>query len=411
MSLVESTAGAQRVRAGSGIGANADWRHALAQALEDALDPLDGALPNLLLLFVSDSFHLEFEDLLREAANRSGAFEVAGCSASAVIGQEQELEGQTGVAALAFRFPDNAFLALQHVAAEDIQNLRAGESDGAWPSLLGLQPAACTGLVVLADPFTASGEDLIEGLQAAYPGVPMVGGMASAMHTERRTWVFHGNRAHADGAVVLAFGGSVALQAVVSQGAEPIGQPWTITKIDGHVIHTIGNRPAYEVLVETLNTLGERERRRAARNLLVGLAMDEYRDTFQRGDFLIRNLMGVDQSSGAIAVAAHTRLGQTLQFQVRDGRAAHEEMEHLLRGAATSLGESPAAAILFACNGRGKNLFGTPHHDAQAVSDLLGAPPLAGFFCNGEIGPVGDTTYLHGFTASLGLIVPRAEKN
>jgi small ligand-binding sensory domain FIST len=135
--------------------------------------------------------------------------------------------------------------------------------------------------------------------------------------------------------------------------------------------------------------------------------MNEYRDEFQRGDFLIRNLMGVDPGNGAIAIAALPHLGQTLQFQVRDAHAADEELRHLLSDAATNLPGSPAAAVLFACNGRGVGLFGSPHHDAQAVANLLGGPPLAGLFCNGEIGPVGGTTYVHGFTASLGLIVSR----
>jgi small ligand-binding sensory domain FIST len=210
------------------------------------------------------------------------------------------------------------------------------------------------------------------------------------------------------GALVLGFSGNVAVRAVVSQGCEPIGEPWTVTDATRNVLRTIGNRPALEVLRETLNALPEPQRSRAARNLLVGLAMDEYRDEFKRGDFLIRNLLGVDRDSGAMAVGAELRVGQTLQFQVRDARAADDELRHLLSETAGDLNMPAPAALLFACNGRGVGLFGSPHHDAQAAQDLLGSPALAGFFCNGEIGPVGKGTYLHGFTASMGLLVSRA---
>jgi small ligand-binding sensory domain FIST len=177
--------------------------------------------------------------------------------------------------------------------------------------------------------------------------------------------------------------------------------------VDGQLVRRIGNRPAYDVLVETIGNLSPSERERAANNLLVGLAMDEYRDEFARGDFLSRMLVGIDRASGAIAIGAHQpRVGQTLQFQVRDARAADSELRHMLGAVAGDVRPPPAAALLFACNGRGAGLFGAPDHDAQTTRELLGPLPLAGLFCNGEIGPVGRTTFLHGFTASLGLIAP-----
>ena len=228
----------------------------------------------------------------------------------------------------------------------------------------------------------------------------MVGGLATGAPRVQQTHVFVGSEAMSSGAIVIAFGGTIGIRPIVSQGCEPIGQPWTITDAEGHVLRRIANRPAYEVLVETIMGLEPSERQRAARNLLVGLAMDEYRDEFKRGDFLIRNIMGADQSTGAIAIGADLRVGQTLQFQIRDARAADEELRHML--ASSDAGAS--AALLFACNGRGTGLFGEADHDARTVRELLGPVPLAGLFCNGEIGPVGRSTFIHGFTASLGLI-------
>jgi small ligand-binding sensory domain FIST len=386
--------------AGSGIGAATEWRTALDQALDRALEPLAGQPPDLLLLFANAAFSPDFGELLHEAVERSGARDLAGCGASGVIAGDRELEGQPAIAALALRVA-GSLLAVHRVLPEDLAD--GGPPPGAWPSRLGLLPTACTGLIVLADPFSTDIAALIAGLERDYPGVPLVGGLASGDPSVQHTHVFFGTQAIGQGAVVVGLSGSVAIKPIVSQGCEPIGNPWTITEAEGHIVRTIGNRPAYEVVVETVEALSPPERQRVARNLLVGLAMDEYRDAFNRGDFLIRNLLGVDPRSGAIAVGAETRVGQTIQFQVRDARAADEELRHML-AASADVAPRTAAALLFACNGRGAGLFGAPDHDARTTRELLGPIPLAGLFCNGEIGPVGQTTYLHGFTASLALI-------
>ena len=384
--------------AGSGIGAATDWRTALDQALSQALEPLGGDPPDLLLLFANAGFSAHFGQMLQEAASRSAARELAGCGASGVIAGDREVEGQPAVAALALRLPSGSFVSVRRVLPDEL-------AQGDWPARLGLLPGACTGLIVLADPFSTDVLGLVAGLERAYPGVPVVGGLASGSSMARHTHVFCGGQVAAQGAVVVGLSGKVALRPVVSQGCEPIGSPWTITGVEGHVVQTIANRRAYDVLVETIQALSPPERQRVAGNLLVGLAMNEYRDDFKRGDFLIRNLLGVDPASGAIAVGAEPHVGQTLQFQVRDARAADEELRHMLGAVAGDVAQRPAAALLFACNGRGVGLFGQPDHDARTTRELLGPLPLAGLFCNGEIGPVGAATYLHGFTASLGLIV------
>ena len=389
-------------RAGSGIGAAPEWHAALDDALRQALDPLGGDPPDLLLLFANAVFSPSFPELLNEAAERSGARELAGCGASGVIAGDRELEGQPAIAALALRVPGSAsFISVHRVLPDDLAD--GGPAAGAWPTRLGLQPRACTGLIVLADPFSTDVGTLIAGLERDYPGVPLVGGLASGHPSVRHTHVFFGSQSSGQGAVVIGLSGSIRIRPIVSQGCEPIGTPWTITAAEGHVVRSIGNRPAYEVLVETIERLSPAERERVAGNLLVGLAMNEYRDEFSRGDFLIRNLLGVDPKSGALAVGGEPRVGQTIQFQIRDARAADEELRHMLTAAA-DLAPRTAAALLFACNGRGAGLFGAPDHDARTTRELLGPLPLAGLFCNGEIGPVGQTTYLHGFTASLALI-------
>ena len=381
------------MKAGSGLGTGGDWRAALSTALSAALGPLEGEAPDLLLLFASAAYAPEYAELIKTAAEVSRTTELAGCSASGVIAGDRELEEAPGIAALAVRLPEGALLNVRHVPADA----------HAQSGLVGLPPQECNGVVVLADPFTTDVAALIARLEGDYPGAPIVGGLATGAPGARSTNIFCGTTVADEGALVISLGGSVRLRPLVSQGCEPIGEVWTVTDATEHIVRSIGGRPAYQVLVETVQKLEPEQRERAQTNLLVGLAMNEYRDEFKRGDFLIRTLIGADPRSGAIAIAGQPRIGQTLQFQIRDARAADEELRHMLDRAA---GEQSSAAVLFACNGRGAGLFGAPDHDARAVRERLGPVPLAGLFCNGEIGPVGAATFVHGFTASLALIAP-----
>jgi small ligand-binding sensory domain FIST len=384
----------QTIRAGSGLGVGADWRQALESAVTQALQPLGGAAPDLVVTFASAAYQEYFAELVAQVPRLTQASQHAGCSASAVIAGERELESEPGVAVLALGLPSGSQLSVRHIRPDEVGSA----------ALAGLPAAACGGALVLADPFTTDVVALVSALERDYPRAPIVGGLATGSPAARATSVFCAERVYHEGAVVIGLGGAVRLHPVVSQGCEPIGQAWTITDANQHIVQSIGGRPSYEVLVETLQQLEPAQRERAGRNLLVGLAMNEYRDEFKRGDFLIRNLIGADPRSGAIAIGAEPRVGQTIQFQIRDAHAADEELRHML--AALPDDPSSAAALLFACNGRGTGLFGAPDHDAKTVRELLGPLPLAGLFCNGEIGPVGTATFLHGFTASLALLVP-----
>lgn len=378
-----------------------DWAEALRGVGLDESGPAPA--PDLALFFASPEYS-ELDRLVAEAYRRTGASVLIGCSGQGVVGPSREVEGEPAVSLLNLMLP-GAELHPKHVENEELGALRNPE---AWQAWLGLPPRWVNALIVLADPFTFDPEALIAGLTAAYPEATILGGLASGEAGTRGTALFVNGEVYTSGAVVLAVGGAYTVQAVVAQGAAPIGDPWTITGVERNILHTIGNRPALQVLEETLSGLSPEVRDRAVHNLLVGLAMDERRDTFQQGDFLIRNLLGGDRQSGALAINALPESGQTIQFQIRDAEAADQDLRRQLSAARERLeGTEVIGAMLCTCNGRGEGLFGTPDHDARAVADALGAVPLAGFFCNGEIGPVGARTYLHGFTASLALFVKR----
>jgi small ligand-binding sensory domain FIST len=299
--------------------------------------------------------------------------------------------------------PDAALHSV-HITQSAIQACSTAED---WQRLTGVSTDDANAWLIFTDPFSLNPETLIAGLASAYPGAPLVGGVASGNPRIRQTHLFLNGEVHHGGAVLVAIGGPYAVRTVVSQGTEPIGQTWTVTGAQGNMLESIGGRPSYDVLVETVQALPPDVQTRARTNLLIGIAADEYHDRFRRGDFVIRNLLGVDQASGALALSAYPRVGQTVQFQIRDAGAADDELRTMLAGTRAELGDRhPVAALLCSCNGRGAGLFGTPDHDARALADEFGPLPAAGFFCNGEIGPVGGVPFLHGFTASIGLIVP-----
>ena len=391
------------MRTGAAVAQHPDWR--------DALTDLIGQIPllsgehevNLALLFASSEYREEFPDLVARARQLTGARLLVGCSGQGVIGAGKEIEGEPALALLAFSLP-GAELTAVHLTQEDLESCRTPQD---WHRLTGVAPEDASAWLLFADPFTMDAEALLDGLSAGYPGTPLVGGLASGDPRLRGTHLFLNEEVYDRGAVALALGGPYAVRTIVSQGAAPIGDTWTITGAQGHIIETIAQRPAYQVLVDTLRALPPAMQRRAQGNLLVGLAMDEQRGEFRRGDFLIRNLMEVNEERGTLTVGALPRVGQTIQFQLRDPDAADEDLRELLERARKELGaRRPVGALLCSCNGRGVGLFGTPDHDARILADLLGPIAVAGFFCNGEIGPVGEHNFLHGFTASIALVIP-----
>ncbi len=376
---------------------DARWERALTRALARVKGPTD-----LAILFASGLYAESLPELVRRAYEESGVRLLIGCSGQGVIGQGEELEETAALALMTLQLPGARLRVVRFTQALVEECERAEE----WHTRLGLPPEEVNAWLILADPFRLDSEALLEGLTRAYPHCPMVGGLASAHPLLQRTFVFRNGEVFGEGGVGLALGGPYTILPLVSQGCEPIGEPWTITSVRGNLVETISNRPAYELLLETLQELPPFLQRRARHNLLVGLAANEYRESFGRGSFLVRPLIGVDRLSGGLAIGAMPRVGQTIQFQMRDASTADMDLRDALERAREELGDrEPVAAILCTCNGRGMNLFDAPNHDVEAVEHYLGPLPLIGLFCSGEIGPVDGRPFLHGFTACMALLV------
>jgi small ligand-binding sensory domain FIST len=355
------------------------------------------------LVYLTPRFFSQAKEVLEILRVHAHIPLLVGCSSTGLIAGANEVEEDAGLVLALHHLPGAELRAL-HFTQEQVEE---ANGPGYWHLETGVNPDQTNGWLVFADPFHFDPEAWLKGWNEAYAPLPILGGLASGDPTAQTTQVYLNGDVFEEGGVALSMGGAVRIASVISQGCTPIGDTWTITKSERNIIREIGNRPAYTILTETWNEQPPAIQQQLRGNLFVGLVINEYLEEFHRGDFLIRNLMGADPKSGAIAVGALPRQGQTLQFQRRDGAAATEDMTVLLQRAREQIGDRPIyGGVLCCCNGRGRGLFGEPDHDARLVQELLGPMGLSGFFCNGEIGPVGDRNFLHGYTASLALFVP-----
>lgn len=324
---------------------------------------------------------------------------IAGCSASGLVGTAEEAEGAIGFSLLFLHLPSTKI----HIVSLDAVQMESLEGAEAWHEATGVGPRNVDAWIALDNPLSNPAEAWLSEWNAAYPDIPTVGGLASGGREGDDIFVFK-DREFVESAVAIGFSGGVRLHTVVSQGCRPIGEPLTVTGAQRNIITSLGSRPAYERLVETIEGLSPLEKGIAAEgNLFAGLAMSEYVEEFKTGDFLVRNLLAADPDSGAIALGALPRVGQTLEFQLRDRESAHQDLHRLLRRRKIE-GVRPFASLLFSCTGRGTRLFNSLHHDAGALVQHFGQHPSSGFFCNGEIGPVGGRSFVHGYTASIALL-------
>ena len=234
-----------------------------------------------------------------------------------------------------------------------------------------------------------------------------MGGLASGASGPGENILMIDGEVFREGLIGVCLSGNLKVETVVSQGCRGVGETFIVTRAERNIIYEIAGRPFYTVLEEVLNKATDYDRLLAREAIFIGIAMNEYTDHFKRGDFLIRAVMGVEPQSGAGVVGDHMHVGQTIQFHLRDAKTAHEDLLELLKQYKNKKhADSLYGAFVFSCNGRGVNLFKEPNHDIQIIQELIGPVPAAGFFCAGEIGPVGTTNFLHGFTNSMALFYP-----
>ena len=381
------------IRIGAGLSESPSAATAGVEAARQARSELGGARADLAFVFLSQAHLAHAGEAFEAVREELSPGRLAGCVAQGVVGRDRELEDGPGVAVWAGSLPGaeiETFHASASVGEEGVEIEGFPDLDG--PSLVTL----------LVDPFTFPAGLLLERLGEEHPGLPIVGGIAVGGSGAGRQALVADFELYTEGAVGVVLSG-IQVETVVSQGCAPIGHESVVTQADGNVAFELAGRPALERLREEIEELSPEQQALAARGLLAGLVIDENKPEYGRGDFLIRGLLGADEATGALAVGDALRIGQTLKFHVRDAGTADADLREAL--AEVRSAGRPAGALLFTCNGRGTNMFAEPHHDARAVGEAVGQGSVAGFFCGGEIGPVGGRPFLHGFTATMAVFL------
>lgn len=378
-----------------GLSATDAGADSYAEAAARAALGLGGAAADLVMVFAGAPNVPHAEAGITAVRERLGAGTLIGCAAQGVVGDERELESG-GVAVWAASLGSGAAAAF----ALDVE-------PGDPPRVRGVPDLdGADAVVLLVDPFSFPVEPVLAALGDAHPGLPIVGGLASA-RSDAGTLIA-GAGPVAAGAVGVALSG-VRVRTCVSQGARPVGPEMAITDGDENVIRELAGRPALVRLQQAVAELPPDERELALRGPLLGLVVDANKPEYERGDFLVRGILGADSSSGAITVGERIRVGQTARLQIRDAQSAAADLAAAVERGVADLGAPPHGALIFTCNGRGSHMFTAPDHDAALLAGGTAGAPAAGFFCAGEIGPVGDRNFVHGFTATMALLAPAME--
>lgn len=388
------------MRFASAVSTAADGQEAAREILAGLEAELAPGRADFLAVFVSGHDPGVFRDVVGRLESAHPDALSFGCTAEGTIGDGQEIERTPSVAALAAELPAVKLKPLV-ISQEDL------EGGAEWAGRIGVAPAEKPVFLALGDPFSLDVRGFLDAMNAAFPGCPVIGGMASGGRRPGQNQLLLDGTFHGEGLVLLALTGNVQVDTVVSQGCRPVGRPYVVTKGEANVVRMLRNLTAMDALKEVAAKLSDEEQELMQHGLFLGRAIDEYKSQYGRGDFLIQNVLGADPKTGAIAIAGDVRVGTTVQFHVRDAASADEDLRNLLQTRIGIEGPTPAGALLFSCNGRGTNMWDDPGHDAGVLRELQPDIPVAGFFCAGEIGPIGGQNFIHGFTASIALLRPR----
>jgi small ligand-binding sensory domain FIST len=381
------------MRVGTGLSDDHNSPAGAVTAARAAAEQLNGAEADLALVFASGAHLANPEEMLAAVHAELAPAALVGCGAGGVLGGGRELEGGTGVAVWAAALEGGEARAFHATVRREEEEV--GVLDG-MPEI-----GSDAAVIMLSDPYSFPTDAVLDGIAAAAPAVPVLGGLSSARSPVGDAALFAGAQVVEEGAVGVCLNG-VELLPCVSQGAAPLGREMTVTAAENNVIYELAGRPAVQAIEEAVGELGLHERALVAAGLLIGIVIDGGKPEYEQGDFLVRGVTGADPESGAITVGAVVTPGEVVRLHARDARSADEDLRRELRLRAAAIGgERPAGALVFSCNGRGHGMFGTRDHDARLVQNELGGVPAAGFFAAGEIGPVGGRSFLHGFTATL----------
>ncbi len=389
------------------LSTHASLESAVAEVVERATAILQ-VPADLGIVFISAAFTSDYPRLLPLLQEKLTDIKVLiGCGGGGIVGvspwgEMQELEDVPALSLSLAHLPDVEMQAF-HLVPEELPDLDSPPQT--WVDLIGVEPDRIPQFILLSDPFSSKINDLLQGLDFAYPGSVIVGGLASGGSNPGLTGLFCNGFLYREGTIGVALSGNIVLETIVAQGCRPIGKPYWVSSSDRNIILKLDEKPPLAQLRQLIESLSEEDQLLAQTALFIGVTRDEFKQDLGQGDFLIRNLLGVDPNVGAIAIGDRIRPGQRIQFHLRDAQTSAEDLEWWLQKyqKSSQVQPSEAGALMFSCLGRGEGLYGKPNFDSGLFRRYLSDIPLGGFFCSGEIGPVSGSTFLHGYTSVFGI--------
>jgi small ligand-binding sensory domain FIST len=383
--------------------------HAIAQAADRLLEALGGQEPDLVLIFVSSQYRNHFAALPGLLRREFDTAQLVGCLGMRVIGDGRESADQATIAMTGAVLPEVDLHAvhLEHGATPPVYAERR-----LWDNVLHLPGEQPECQILLADPHSFNTETLLKALDRQYPSCVKLGGLASGMEQPGTACLLLNERVYNAGALCLSLSGNLIVDTIVAQGCRPIGEPMFASATHENLILQLDGKMPREILTEMYEKIKRSDRKLFTEALFLGIAMEQHREQYQAGDFLIRSILGLDPDSGALLVNTHVAPHSVVQLHLRDAQASAQDLELLLsQYRATSIEHPPSGVLLFTCVGRGAEFYGHPDHDCNACRQLIGDHPIGGFFCNGEIGPVRGITHMHGYSSVFGMFRSKVRNN
>ena len=388
----------------SKVSDSTDFEKGIRECLTAIKVDLD-AQPDLVIAFVSPDFAPAYRDLPGLIYEYFPETIIVGCSGNGVIGNGIEVENRSGVALSAAKMP-NVSISPFHIT--DIELPDGDQPPERWENLLRVEKGFNPKFIILSDPFSIEIQNLLKGMAYAFPDSTIIGGIASCGSQQGSNVLYLNDHALDNGVVGIGLYGDVEIDTIVAQGCKPIGELMRVTGCERNILTGLDNKTPFEILPDLYNDLSESDKQLFQHSLFLGTVTDPFIDIPSTKDFLIRNIVGANPDEGKLAIGEILREGQLVQFHLRDSNTSSENLRMMLEEYESDQdNHNQFGALLFSCLGRGMYLYGDANHDTNMFKDFVGEIPLTGFFCNGEVGPVGDTTYIHGYTSSFGIIKPK----
>ena len=374
-------------------------------AIEDVTREISKKLgnnkPDLGLVFISSHHSSSYEEITEKIKEKINCEFILWCSGSGVIGEGKEFEYLPGVSLTVASLP-NVTLKPFHFTQDILPN--PDESPDAWKESVDVLDDDPKTIILFPDPFSIRTEYVLDGLDFAFPNTKIIGALASGGNKPGDNALFVNGETYSKGCSGVVISGDFELDILVAQSCRPIGEPMIVTQSNNNVINELDSDLPIVAIKKLYDELPEDEKGIMNNALQIGILMDRLGDIDDEITYMIRNISSIDKDTGSISIGESITDGQVVQFHLRDSGAAQEELKKMLTEYKINDDQIIKSTLMFSSVGRGKYLLGESHHDINLYKNIIdNNSPITGFFSNGEISPIGDRTYLHGYTSSFAI--------